>query len=477
MTREEEFIQSLYDEANEQLKEVYKEQKENRDKLLQEIALIMLTYTVLDGLMSLKSRDKNKKYKSLSKLIINSTRSQKAIQSRVINNILGNVVKRTFNFYSYNSNLKDAKKIVEDNFKGKHFSTRVWENEKTVGEHLNKQIKQFLEGKINVNQIKKDIEKTYNINAYNAKRLTETEVARCSSNTFDRFCMEAGVKKVRYNATLCNTCDKCMSDHGKVFDFKDKKELPRHPLCHCFYTIEDHKSNLDKTDYMANRFVPEFGEEREVKLGSLLINEKKVSNSKFNMWTDIDATKKNKAVRLYEKKLKNIKGELPENFQLPKISIINFEKVGFPKEAIAGYNRNVDTIFINNIYDSNAKIDKYLKQSKGFFASIEPDSPLLHELGHKYHYDLAQFIANKKGISYNRAKDVFDRGIEGYILSEGLMPINFIENQLSGYAASKFKGDTRINEIIAEYFSIKSKEQSSDLVRFIDNYIKEVIKK
>jgi len=60
MTREEEFIESLYDEAEERTKEVYKEQKKNRDNLLQELALIMLTYTVLDGLMSLKSKDKKK---------------------------------------------------------------------------------------------------------------------------------------------------------------------------------------------------------------------------------------------------------------------------------------------------------------------------------------------------------------------------------------------------------------------------------
>lgn len=58
MTEEEKFIESLYDEANEELKEVYKEQKQNRDELLREIALIMLTYTIIDGLMSLRSRDK-----------------------------------------------------------------------------------------------------------------------------------------------------------------------------------------------------------------------------------------------------------------------------------------------------------------------------------------------------------------------------------------------------------------------------------
>lgn len=240
MTKEEKFAKSLYDEANEQLKEVYKEQKQNRDELLQAIAMIILTYTVLDGLMSLKSKDKSKEYKSLSTLIKSVTQSQKGTQARVVNKILDNTVKNTFNFYSYNANLKDVRKITESNFKGKHFSKRVWENEKAVGEHLHKQVKQFLDGKINVNQIKKYIEKTFNTNAYNAKRLTETEVNRCSSNAFDRFCIETGVKKVRYNATLDGrTCPICAPDNDKVFDIDKKIELPRHPLCRCFYTIED----------------------------------------------------------------------------------------------------------------------------------------------------------------------------------------------------------------------------------------------
>ncbi|ACA44740.1 phage head morphogenesis protein [Clostridium botulinum] len=240
MTREEEFSQGLYDEANEQLKEVYKEQKQNKDELLREIALIMFTYTIIDGLMSLKSKNKRNEYKSLSKLITTATQGQKATQTRVINNILGNTVKNTFDFYSYNANLKDVKKIIENNFKGKHFSTRVWDNEQKVAKHLHKQVKNFLDGKINVNQIKKDIEKTYNNNAYEARRLVETEVNRCCSNAFDRFCKETGVKKVRYNATLDKRlCSDCAQYHDKVFDFDKKIETPRHPLCRCFYIVEE----------------------------------------------------------------------------------------------------------------------------------------------------------------------------------------------------------------------------------------------
>ncbi|WP_346890328.1 minor capsid protein [Clostridium sp. UBA1056] len=335
--------------------------------------------------------------------------------------------------------MKDVKKIIDNNFKGKHFSERVWENENEVANHLHKKIDDFLNGKVNVNQIKKDIETTYNTNAYNAKRLTETEVTRCSSNAFDRFCKEAGVKKVRYNATLdSKLCDDCGQYHDKVFNLDKKIDVPRHPLCRCFYTIEDDQSVLDKTDYMTNRFVPEFGEFREVKLEGFLIKEKRVSNSKFNMWADVDATKKNKAARLYEKKLKNIKDELPDWFEMPRVSIIDFEKNGLNPKAIGGYQREVNTMFINNKYDTDAKILKYLKSQEGYFANTESNSPLIHELGHKYHHDLADKIAKKYNIGYNEAKERFDKSIEDYIRNKEHIFSRYINN-ISGYAADEFE--------------------------------------
>jgi SPP1 gp7 family putative phage head morphogenesis protein len=240
MTDEEKFIESLYEEANEQLKEVYKEQKEAKDELLQEIAMIMLTYTIIDGLMSIRKEDRDRSYKKISSLILSNYKSIGKNQINALNVILKSTVNKTFKFYNYNANLKDIKKIIESNFKGKHFSERVWENENEVAKYLHKQVNNFLNGKINVNQIKKDIEKTFNTSAYNARRLVETEVNRCSSNAFDRFCEETGVKKVRYNATLDNRlCNDCAQYHDRLFNIKDKIETPIHPLCRCFYTIEE----------------------------------------------------------------------------------------------------------------------------------------------------------------------------------------------------------------------------------------------
>lgn len=240
LTKEELFIESLYKLAGKQLKKIYKHKRINRDVLLQEVANILLTYTIANDVMVMDKKTIDKEYEKMSKLIIDISKGEAASQEKIIEELLSTVVKETYSFYSYNKGLKDVKKIIESNFKGKHFSDRVWDNEKEVANHLHKQINNFLKGKVNVNQIRKDIEKTFNTSAYNSKRLVETEVSRVSGNAFDRYCKETQVKKVRYNATLdSKLCDDCGQYHDKVFDIKDKIETPRHPLCRCFYTVEE----------------------------------------------------------------------------------------------------------------------------------------------------------------------------------------------------------------------------------------------
>lgn len=237
MTDEEKFVEGLYEQANEQLKEVYKEQKEARNELLQEIAMIMLTYNILDGLMSIKKNYRDKIYKKLSGLIIINYKNISNKEVKVLNNILESTVKKTFNFYSYNADLKDIKHIIESNFKGKHFSERVWENENEVAKYLHKQVDNFLNGKINVNKIKKDIEKTFDTSAYNAKRLVETEVNKCEDEAFRMFCKETGVKKIIRNEVLDRkTCEECASIDGKVYSLNDAPGVV-HPLCRGFNTI------------------------------------------------------------------------------------------------------------------------------------------------------------------------------------------------------------------------------------------------
>lgn len=240
MKNNEDFVKSLYDDMDEDLKETYKTKKESRDELLKVIAMILLRYTIVDNVLSLSEKDYNKEYSLLGALIVKHSKGNIKQEINNTTNILRNTVKNTYKHYSYNHNLKDVEKIINDNFKGKHFSDRVWENEQEVAKKLTKQCQDFLRGKINVNQIEKEIKNTYNTSAYNAKRLTETEVSRCHSAAFDRFCKETGVKKVKYNSILDSaTCSDCKIYHGKVYDLKNKPEIPRHPMCRCFYEIAE----------------------------------------------------------------------------------------------------------------------------------------------------------------------------------------------------------------------------------------------
>lgn len=234
-----EFIHSLYDEANQQLKDVYKNQKQNRDELLSELAQIMLIYIIADNLMKISRNDRNKEYLRLSKMINNFSSGQAKLTESIMNDILNNTAKNTFNFYSYNAKLKDVKEIIDSNFKGKHFSTRVWDNEQETAKYLNKKVHDFVQGKVNVNQIKKDIEDIFDTSAYNAKRLTETEVNRCSAEAFKKFARETGAKKVRRNEVMDRrTCSICAPLDGKIYNLEDAPG-PIHPLCRGYNTIEE----------------------------------------------------------------------------------------------------------------------------------------------------------------------------------------------------------------------------------------------
>lgn len=233
------FIQSLYDQANEQLKEIYKNQKENRDELLSEIAKIMLIYIIADNLMKMSKNDRDKEYFRLSKMVTKFSNGQVKITRKVMNNILNDTVKNTYNFYSYNAKLKDVENIINKNFKGKHFSSRVWDNEEETAKYLRKKIQDFLRGKVDVNKIKKDIEKTFDTSAYNARRLVETEVNRCSAEAFKEFARETGVTKVRRNEVMdARTCSICARIDGEIYNLEDAPDVV-HPLCRGYNTIEE----------------------------------------------------------------------------------------------------------------------------------------------------------------------------------------------------------------------------------------------
>ena len=226
------------------------------------------------------------------------------------------------------------------------------------------------------------------------------------------------------------------------------------------------EQNYDKVDYRKqsninymSRFNPRFSDRKKLKYGKILFSLKKVNNSKFTMFTDIDAERKNKAVRLIEKNLLHIKKYLPEEFEIPPIVIVDFDKYKLNekgKEAIGGYDVATGFMYINMKYDTKEKILEFVNKSEGYFANTTEYAHFLHELGHKYYEDSIKRLAISENMSYNDVKKKIDRKIYDYIESNG--GDFFAEENLSGYANHKGwrVGSDGYTEIIAECFSVRN---------------------
>ncbi len=83
----------------------------------------------------------------------------------------------------------------------------------------------------------------FNQNAFNTKRLVETEVARCQNQANEYFAKEHGVEKQMFVATLDDrTTEFCQDHDGIIYGINDsnKPTLPAHPLCRsCYINIID----------------------------------------------------------------------------------------------------------------------------------------------------------------------------------------------------------------------------------------------
>ena len=226
----------------------------------------------------------------------------------------------------------------------------------------------------------------------------------------------------------------------------------------------------NNTDFMSNSFRPSYDNAKPIsfKTGntSETIEVKKVSNSKFNMVTDIENTRRNKAVRLTEKNLKVIQKDLPKGFELPQIAVVDFDKHNINSNAIGGYDRNTGILYINSRYDTPEKILGFVNQTQGMFANNTQYAPILHELGHKYYYDSIKSLAISKGIEYNKAKGIIDHRLYNYICENGLEKSIF--KQISDYAQLHYD-KSNYTELIAESFSISG---TSDVAKALIELLK-----
>lgn len=242
------FNAELYYLSDEEIKKILLLEKKDRDILLDKIGRILLNNNVEEDYLNLSSKDKRNTKKELDNLI-NDTFSEEVKYTRnSIKKILFEVginkfYSNTFllslgiNFTLKKISDKEIYKIIDSTIEGKNYSDRLWTNKNKVAKELKIELKKFIDGKTTKNDIEKIVKKKFNQNAYNTKRLVETETSKVLEGVNDVWAEKHNIKQVMYSATLdFKTCEDCGEHDGEVYSVDNKLiKLPRHPKCRCTY--------------------------------------------------------------------------------------------------------------------------------------------------------------------------------------------------------------------------------------------------
>ncbi len=247
----EEFNQELYDSSDSEINKILSKQKKDRDTLLNEIGKIILTYTIADNILSLSSNEKIKLSKKLNNVISDIFKAQIKDEIYKANDILTTIGLDKYYSNSYTLSLgldfklkkvtnKTLNRIIKKTIKGKNYSDRIWDNKNKVAKALRLEIKKFLNGEINLNQIEKVIKTRFNSNAKVTKRLVQNETSRVMNQVNEAFQEDHNIEYVIWSATLDDkTEDYDASLDGKVFRVDDdSRPIPitdTHVGCRCCY--------------------------------------------------------------------------------------------------------------------------------------------------------------------------------------------------------------------------------------------------
>lgn len=241
--------------------EIYGEQKEGLKKLLNELGEILLTFNIVDSVLKLTNKEKIRIKTKLNKIISNSFKKQGDLERKKINQILKDAISNNYYKKIYILSLgakadikkindKIVEKIINGAVEGKNWTYRSWNNKKELENILKRDINRFLNGEITVNDIKAQVEKRFNTNAYVTNRLIDNEIARCQFEINDYFANEYGIEEQQFMAMLDKrTTEKCRNLNGKVFKVNDpnKPKIPQdtHVGCRsCYVNIPSREWEL-----------------------------------------------------------------------------------------------------------------------------------------------------------------------------------------------------------------------------------------
>ena len=236
------------DYSDEQMKQVYTEQKKELDRLYAIVGVLFIKHAV-DGLLKLTTSQKaGTGIKDILKVM-----GKKLGDSEVkkVTDILSTVYKDTYyqNLYTLESGMTINIKLpilkkefidaaVNAKYKGEFFSDRIWKNKSAMIDKLQAGLTDAMQGKTTIDKVARDIRDTFNVQAYESQRLVNTENARVQSQANDDIAHSTGVEQQMFSATLDNrTSEFCQENDGKIYNIDDpnKPEIPAHPNCRSAY--------------------------------------------------------------------------------------------------------------------------------------------------------------------------------------------------------------------------------------------------
>lgn len=225
--------------ADEQMKDVYSDQKDRLKDLHSFIGLLYIKYSV-DGLLKLNRAQKasitsvlDSRLKTMGKNL-----GQKEVSK--VKSILDKTYKDTYykNAYVLDSGMnvdikfkmlkpEFVKSAVNSKLKGEIFSSRIWNNKAAMIDKLKKSIVEASNGNTTIDKIAKDIQHIFNVSAYDSNRLVATETARVAVKAQEQIGLDSGCKEVMWSATLdSRTAPYDASLDGKVWGINENHPEP-----------------------------------------------------------------------------------------------------------------------------------------------------------------------------------------------------------------------------------------------------------
>lgn len=132
------------------------------------------------------------------------------------------------------------RQILQDDWSGKHYSRRIWENNMVTGRRIEDTVKHLLlKGTMlgtNSRKMAAELDKLTNTGMYACERLIRTETTYFVAMADLEAARRRGTKKLQFVATLDNrTSEECREHDGSIINIEEaqpgKNLPPLHPFC------------------------------------------------------------------------------------------------------------------------------------------------------------------------------------------------------------------------------------------------------